>query len=306
MKTTCPLDCFDSCSIEVDKELNLKGDKSHPITQGFLCHHLNNYHKFPRITKARLNGKEIGLDKALTTLRNKFKQYEAKKTLYFKGSGNLGMMQSIPKLFFSSFGATVAKGSLCEDAGAAGIEEGRGASLSWGATNVSKSEVVVIWGRNPSVTNSHVLPALKGKTIIVIDPYKTDIAKKSDLYVQIKPRSDIYLALLLSRVAYMEQMEDENFIRKRCENFDYFIDFVNAIPMKTLMDRSGVPLNDIGEILRIIKDKKVSFLLGLGVQKYSFGHSVLRAIDSFIAMLGLFGKEGCGADYIANSSFEFK
>jgi anaerobic selenocysteine-containing dehydrogenase len=302
MITTCPLDCFDSCSIEVGENLKFKGEKTHPITKGFLCPHMNNFHKHSRIMTPTLYGKDISIGEAIDTIKDKL----GKKTLYFKGSGNLGVMQGITKLFFAKEGADIAKGSLCEDAGAYGIEEGRGASLSWSPERVKQSDVVVIWGQNPSVTNSHVLPALKGKTIIVIDPYKTEIAKKADLHVQIKPRGDIYLAMLLSRMAYMDQMEDEDFIEKRGENFDYFIDFVNIKPIVMLENRSGVSCTEVDKILSMIDGKKVSFLVGLGVQKYSFGHSVLRAIDSFVAMLGLFGKEGCGVSYIANSAFGFK
>jgi len=202
--TTCPLDCFDGCSIEVDENLKLKGDKSHPITQGYLCPNMNNFHKFARIEKTTLNGKEISIDEAVETIKEKL----GKKTVYFRGSGNLGVMQGVTKLFFAKVGADISKGSLCEGAGAYGIEEGRGASLSWSPERVDESEVVIVWGLNSSVTNSHVLPALKGKTIIVIDPYITDIAKKSDLHVKVKPRGDIYLAMLLSRMAYMDQMED--------------------------------------------------------------------------------------------------
>lgn len=306
MLTTCPLDCFDGCSIEVDKELNLKGEKSHPITNGFLCHHMNNFHKFERILKPVFNGEEISFESSLEILKDKLKTVSPDKTLYFKGSGNLGIMQSVTRKFFNAHKSVIAEGSLCEDAGAAGIEEGRGANLSLSPLEVAKSEVVVIWGRNPSTTNSHMLPALKGKTIIVIDPYKTDIAKRADLHVSVKPRGDIYLALLLARAAYMYEMEDETFIENRCENFDYYIDFVNSKPIGTLESRSGVSLLDVDKILCMIKGKKVSFLVGLGVQKYSFGHSVLRSIDSFAAMLGLFGKEGCGVGYISDSSFGFK
>lgn len=302
MITTCPLDCFDSCSIEVDENLKLKGEKSHPVTQGFLCPHMNNFHKNTRIKKATLFGKEINIDKAIDTIKDQL----VEKSLYFKGSGNLGVMQGITKLFFAGQGSDIAKGSLCEDAGAYGIEEGRGVSLSWSPEQVAKSAVVIVWGQNPSVTNSHVLPALKGKTIIVIDPYATDIAKKADLHVKVKPRGDIYLAMLLSRMAYMDQMEDEDFIENRSENFDYFMDFVNSKPIGMLEDRSGVCCVETDKILSMIKGKKVSFLVGLGVQKYTFGHSVLRAIDSFVAMLGLFGKEGCGVGYIADSAFGFK
>lgn len=305
-QTTCPLDCFDGCSIVVDEKGKLKGNKEHPITQGYLCHHLNHYHSFKRITEPRLNGKTICMEEALAVLGEKMQESEPLKTLFFKGSGNLGMMQGVTKLFFAEFGATFASGSLCDEAGDVGVVEGRGANLALSPLHVNKSDVVILWGRNPSVTNSHILPSLKGKTLIVIDPVKIDLAKKADLHIQIKPRSDIYLAMLLARVAYMEQMEDALFIEEQCENFNYFNDFICGIPMRDLMQKCGTSLEDIGVLLSMIKGKKVSILVGIGVQKYSFGHSVIRAIDSFAALLGLFGKEGCGVGYLSNSGFGYE
>jgi anaerobic selenocysteine-containing dehydrogenase len=302
MKTTCPLDCFDGCSIEVDDGLNLKGDKNHPITKGFLCHHMNNFHKFKRITNPTLYGNEISIDEAVRIVKEKVKE----KSLYFKGSGNLGIMQSLPRVFFAKDGADIAKGSLCDGAGDFGIVEGRGANLTLSPNEVEKSEVVVLWGRDPSTTNSHILPALKGKTLIVIDPYKTNLAKSADLHLQVTPRGDIYLAMLMARMAYMEEMEDSDFIENRCDNFDYYIDFVNSKPVVTLENRSGISMLEIDKFLSLIKGKKVSFLVGVGVQKYVFGHSVLRAIDSFAAMLGLFGKEGCGVGYLGDSMHGFE
>src|SRR6266568_9228564 len=42
LKTTCPLDCPDTCSILVRVEggrvTRLEGDPQHPFTRGFLCH----------------------------------------------------------------------------------------------------------------------------------------------------------------------------------------------------------------------------------------------------------------------------
>ncbi len=304
-KTTCPLDCFDSCSVVLQENGTLKGDKNHPITQGFLCHHLNNYHKIPRVEKAIYNGKELELDEALEILYGKLKNSDPSKVLYYKGSGNLGVMQSVTRVFFDRYGAVSTKGGLCEEAGIYGIEEGRGAALALSPNVVKKSDVVIIWGRNTSITNSHIMPSLKGKKIIVVDPRKTDIAKRADIHVAIKPRSDLYLAMLLSRLAHMEQMEDVDFIEKRCENFDYFLDEINGTPIVNLVQNSGVSLNVIGEILSMIEGKKVTILVGIGVQKYSHGHSVLRAIDSFAALLGLFGKDGCGVGFIDDSSYGF-
>lgn len=303
--TTCPLDCFDGCSIAVSKDLKLKGNKSHPITQGYLCHHLNHYHTFERIEEARYLGQSITLDEALAILSEKLRTYEPSRTLYFKGSGNLGVMQGVTKRFFAEHKAVLASGSLCDEAGDAGICESRGANLCLSPLHVKDAEVVILWGRNPSVTNSHMLPSLKGKTLIVIDPVKIDLSFHASLHIQIKPRGDLYLALLLCRLVAMEEMEDVNFLKERTQNYKDFLDFINGIPMRKLLDKAQVNLDEIGELLRLIKGKKVSILVGIGVQKYSFGHSVLRAIDAFGAMLGLFGKKGCGVGYLSNSGFGF-
>jgi anaerobic selenocysteine-containing dehydrogenase len=289
----------------VNKDLKLKGNKSHPITQGYLCHHLNHYHTFERIEEARYLGQSIKINDALAILSEKLRTYEPSRTLYFKGSGNLGVMQGVTKRFFAEHKAVLASGSLCDEAGDAGISEGRGANLCLSPLHVKDAEVVILWGRNPSVTNSHMLPSLKGKTLIVIDPVKIDLAFNAALHIQIKPRGDLYLALLLCRLVAMEEMEDQTFLQERTLNYKDYLEFINGIPMRKLLDKSHVNLDEVGELLHLVKGKKVSILVGIGVQKYSFGHSVLRAIDAFGAMLGLFGKKGCGVGYLSNSGFGF-
>lgn len=304
-RTTCPLDCFDACSV-VYEDGKLKGDKEHPITQGYLCPNLNAYLKTPRIEKPRYKGEEISMEKALEVLEENLKTTHDKPSLYFKGQGNFGKMQDITSFFFKEHGATFTRGSLCDGAGEAGIIEGRGVSLSLPYEEVSKAEVVVVWGRNIETSNSHMMPYIKNKIIIVIDPVETAIAKKSDLHLQIKPRSDLFVAVLMARFAYIDVMEDEEFIEERGEEWDYFVDFIRSYPMKKLMRRCGIPAVDIITALLLIEGRRTVFLVGVGVQKYSHGHSVLRMIDSFAAMMGKFGKEGCGVSYLGNSGFGFE
>ena len=62
-KTTCPLDCYDACSV-IYEGGKLKGDPNHPLTQGFLCPSLNGFLKQKRIIKPSYNGKEIEMDEA--------------------------------------------------------------------------------------------------------------------------------------------------------------------------------------------------------------------------------------------------
>ncbi len=305
-KTACPLDCYDACSIVYENEI--KPDFDHPITKGFLCPFLNKYENYDenRIKKPRFQGKEIDLQEALEILYEKLKEFEGKKSILYRGSGNFGKMQEVTNLFFARYGSYLTKGSLCDSAGHAGIVEGRGANLIVPPSEIEKAETVIVWGRNVSVTNSHLMPFLRKKTLIVIDPVYTDIARMADIYVQIRPRSDFYLALLLSRVAHMEIMEDEEFLENKTENFDDYYDFFRSYKMKDLMKRCGINLNHLGDILYHMKDKKTVILVGVGVQKYPIGASVLRAIDSFAATVGLFGKEGCGVSFLGDSSFGFK
>jgi anaerobic selenocysteine-containing dehydrogenase len=304
-RTTCPLDCYDACSV-IYEDGKLKGDKEHPITQGYLCPNLNGYLKTPRIENPRYNGEEITMKQALEILKEKLKEYHDKETLYFKGQGNFGQMQNITSLFFKAYDATFTRGSLCDGAGEAGVVEGRGLSLSMPPEEIAKAEVVVVWGRNIETSNSHIMPFIKKKIIIVIDPVETEIAKKADLHLQIKPRSDLFVAMLMARFAYIDIMEDEEFIEKRGEEWDYFVDFIRSFPMKKLMRRCGVDVSDILTALLLIQGRRTVFLVGVGVQKYSHGHSVLRMIDSFAAMMGKFGKEGCGVSYLGDSGYGFE
>jgi len=302
--TACPLDCYDGCSI-VYEDGKLKGDKKHPVTQGFLCSKMYGFLDEKRLDSAYYKGEAVSLEKALEILKEKLELYKDGNNLFFSGSGNLGKMQNATKHFFANFGFKGVKGSLCDGAGDAGIKEGRGANLLLPISQVQKSEVVILWGRNPENSNTHLIPFLKDKKIIVIDPIETKLAKESDMFLQVKPRGDIYLALLIARVAYMLQEEDVEFIEEKSEDFDEFKDLFETYPINELCKRCGIELDVIYDLLDMMVGKKVSIFVGIGVQKYLIGHYVLRAIDSMAATLGLFGKEGCGVSYLSDSSFGF-
>jgi len=301
--TTCPLDCFDGCSVEYEAGKKLRGEKAHPITQGYLCPHLNHWFKHPRLEKARVEGAEVPLHTALEAAITSLKETPPHKILFYKGSGNLGLMQGVTKLFFAKHGAVIAKGSLCDEGGGFGVEEGRGLNLTLSPLHVKEADVVVLWGRNPTVTNTHMLPALQGKTLIVIDPVA--IMPSAQLHLPIRPRGDVYLALLLARIAYMEMLEDVAFIEARTEGFEEFKELFLWTPIRVLAERCGLSLEEVAHMLTLMKGKKVAFLVGTGVQRYAHAHTVLRAIDSFAAMMGWLGTRGSGVGYLSQSGVGF-
>jgi len=300
--STCPLDCYDACSIVVDEKL--KGDSNHPITKGHLCYKLNHYYNFPQLDSAYYKGKKIALDEALDILVNRLKNCDPKKVLHFRGSGNVGKMQAVMDLFFSKYKATLTSGSLCDASGQLGIKEGRGKNLILPISQIQKSELVIIWGRNITDTNSHILPFLNGKSVVVIDPVKTKIAKQASIHLQIKPRTDLELACMLARFIFMQNSEDENFIDERTQDYDFFSDFIKSYRMVPTVEKIGVDILDIATLAELMQSMKTVILVGNGVQKYSHGTEVVRMIDSLAAMLGLFGKEGCGVSFLGDTSLE--
>lgn len=291
IKTACPLDCYDACDV-IFKDNKINGD---------LCRHLHHFNENSRISFPTYKGEKITLKEALSKLVDILKSSESKDILDYRGSGNFALMQEVCDHFFASYGATLTDGSLCDGAGEAGIIEGRGININMPVEEIKKSEVVIIWGRNPYTTNSHLLPILKDKKIIVIDPIKTKIAKQADLHIQIKPRGDFYLAMLLSRFLHIEGGFDIDYLEDIEAEYEDFYELTQTIRIKKTLDKIDVSLGEIGDLLSMIQNKKVAIVCGVGIQKYRDGSDIMRAIDAFAVNLGLFGKDGCGVAYLGDS-----
>jgi len=306
IKTACGFDCPDACGIVCDSSHFPKvvADPAHPTSNGALCSLVNRYmHQEDRVTKPRVNGKEVSLDEALEAVA---KSLEVKDKLLWRGSGNFGVMQEITNLLFKAIDGTTTKGSLCDGAGDAGILAGRGVNKILPPEQIAKADVVVVWGKNLTVTASHLMPYIEGKKLIVIDPIVTPIAKMADLYIQNAPRSDFYLALMLSRFVIMGDHENKEFLDEFAPEYDDFYDFTRGFRIKAILEYIGIDLEIMGEFLEYIVDKRVVYLVGNGVQKYSIGNFVLQAIDALAITLGHFGKNGCGVAFLGNSKLGFE
>jgi len=298
--TACPLDCYDACGIRYEE------GKIKPITegftQGFLCAHMNRFEEHERILQPRYKGDAIDLGTALKKLKEILANTQKNKILHYRGNGNFALMQEVSEHFFASYGAILTEGSLCDGAGHAGILEGRGSNrLHMPLEEIAKAETVVLWGRNPHATSSHLLPLLEGKKLIVIDPIKTKAAKKADLHIQIKPHGDLHLAMLLSRFLHIENGCDTDFLEKYAPEYEEFYELTQTIRIKATLEQIDVTLGQIGSFLELVRGKKTAIVCGVGIQKYKDGGDIMRSIDAFAAMLGLFGKEGCGVAYLADS-----
>jgi anaerobic selenocysteine-containing dehydrogenase len=94
-----------------------------------------------------------------------------------------------------------------------------GVSLPGGVLpDLENAGCILFWGYNPNSTwldhSVSTLASLKrGARLIVVDPRRTGIAKKADLWLQVRPGTDGALALAISHVMIQRGWYDRSFIR---------------------------------------------------------------------------------------------
>ncbi len=270
-ETACPLDCFDGCKV-IYKD-NLCKPSNDYITNGKLCK------AFAYLTKEK-NIIDTNLSDTLQKMVQKLKE-KNKKILYFKGSGNMGVMQHIPKKFFEKIGATFAVGSTCEASGEIGIEKGRKYNVNPTLDELLQSEVILVWGKNFTKTSNHIYNLVKDKIFITIDPVKTQIASKSKIHLQIPPKGDYLLAKILQQVL---------------ENKDF-----NNSDLKKL----NISKEQLDKTIELLTTKKVSVMLGIGPQKYKQGSDIFHEMDKVFDKLNLLNGKNTGVWYLSNSAYPF-
>ena len=142
-KATCPHDCPDACSMEVEidevtkKVMKVSGEKSHPVTKGFLCNKVNNYidliYNKDRVLypKIRVNSKQekqakwkrISWEDAIDIISRKLdhtlKEYGPNSILPYSYSGTLGLVGflGLGEAFFNKLGAIKLLRTICTAAG---------------------------------------------------------------------------------------------------------------------------------------------------------------------------------------------
>lgn len=95
-----------------------------------------------------------------------------------------------------------------------------------GDPDYGNSKCVVIWGKDVEASYRgtfylSIQKALKqGAKLIVIDPRKIGLAKKADVWLQVRPGTDCALALGMINVIIKEKLFDNEFVEKWTVGFD--------------------------------------------------------------------------------------
>jgi len=300
--------CLGRCGVRATLEqgriVRVEGDPESK-TGGFICIHgmaireiVHSPHRLRRPLARRGDSLvEIGWDRALSEIAERLnaikEEFGPQSVALHAGWGLVGHpIQGFLLRFCQAFGtpnfSTV--NSLCETAGRMGQALTVGAKLRADASN---SRTVVLWGANPTDTSpvwARVLAAAtrqQGRNLIVIDPVRTDLARRAALHLQVRPGSDGALALGLMHVIVAEGLFDRSYVERFTLGFEPLKTLIADYSPGPVSQVTSVPPERIVEAAHLIaRDRPTSIWPGLGVEHHENGLQTVRAITSLSALCG--------------------
>jgi formate dehydrogenase alpha subunit len=182
---------------------------------------------------------------------------------------------------------------------------GLATSLGAGAATNSLSQMpdidtLFLFGSNP--TEGHPIVSLwlkkalrKGAKLIVGDPRKTWMAKRADVWLNLKPGSNIAMLNGLVNVILENGWENKEFIAKRTESFDELKTKVQEYDLDRVEKLTGVSKENIIEAARLYSHAgKAMIVYGLGVTEHQTGTENAMAIANLALVCGHIGRPSTG------------
>src|SRR3989449_4717803 len=321
VKTACPLDCFDACGVvaEVDGDriVRIGGDPEHPFTRGALCRKVNRFlvdrqYNSERITHPLRRGshgwERIGWDEAFDLAASKLRlardRHGSLSVLFHRGNGSFAALKCMVNRFFNLFGgATEAVGRYCAGEGDYGTRRAFGDCQIHDPIDLrDHSNLFLIWGRNPAVTNIHMMPVLKeararGARAIVIDPVRTKSARYVDHAGHPRPGTDGLLALGMAKVLLERRPVDLVRLAAIAERVDAYLGLVRETSLDEVARRTDLPRATIEWLALEYFDRKPATILeGVGLQQYTKGHQTCQLIAALGVLSGNVGIPGGGVN----------
>ncbi|MEK6304170.1 MAG: molybdopterin-dependent oxidoreductase [Acidobacteriota bacterium] len=318
--TACIL-CSRNCGIEVEVEgremKRIRGDHSHPISEGYLCQkaqRLNYYQNHSdRLTsplRRREDGsfEEVSWDTAISEIASKLVHLRdtfGGRALAYFGGGGQGNHLAGPygKALRTAMRTRNYYSALAQEKTGGFWVDGRlyGKQNCHPSEDVENAEVVVFIGTNPwqshGIRNARVvlreIQKDPKRQMIVIDPRKTETALMADLHLQLRPGTDAFLMGAILAIIVREDGAAHEFIDKHTTGFAAVREALLNIPIEAYAERAGIALDEVYKAARMIAGADscaVRTDLGIEQTLNSTLNAYLRALISLLT--GNFARPG--------------
>jgi anaerobic selenocysteine-containing dehydrogenase len=319
VKTTCGY-CSVGCGMLIGvrdgKAISVKGDPDHPVNEGKLCPKGLSEHYtisadgralYPLLRSWR-GQRRIGWDEALSTFATRLRQIQAKHgkdSFAVLSTGQLVSEEfyTLGKLVQLGFGTKNYDGNttLCMASAAAGYKRSFGSDGPPGCyDDLERAETIVLIGAN--IADNHPILAYRlfrgrdrnpNQKLIVIDPRATKTAMLADLFLPIRPRSDVHLLNGVARVLIDEGWVDETFVAEHTSGFEELKAHLARYDLSYTAKVTGLSEGAVYEFARSIgRGASTLFAWTMGVNHSTQGTETVNVICNLAMLSGNVGKVG--------------
>jgi anaerobic selenocysteine-containing dehydrogenase len=166
------------------------------------------------------------------------------------------------------------------------------------------SKLIVLWGSNITSTNeegeicSMLLKQMKeGTEIVVIDPRRIDLAKRSKYWLQLRPGTDAALALGFLNVIIGEGIYDKAFVEQWTHGFGDLAEHVRTYTPEKVSEITWVPADAIRQAARAYAAMKPAAIQwGNPIEHNTQTFDTVRALICLMAITGNLDVPGGNVD----------
>ncbi len=320
--TACPLDCPDACSLAVTvtdgRITEVDAAPGNPLTDGFICqkvkHHAQRVYAPERVLTPLIRTGPKGAgefrtaswDEALDLIVARLREAEAgagpeSVVPYVYNSSSPALQHEIGERFWRRFGASRVRHTVCAATYSVAYHSLFGTMLSADPLDIPDARLVVIWGANPTVSNTHLAPLVTraqqefGAQVVVVDPRATASASRADLHLAVRPGTDVVLAYAVARELAERDLLDRAFLRAHATGVDEFLAAAAEFPLDRAAETCGVPAVDITRLATLLGTIRPALVRpGWGLERNRNGGSACAAVMSLPVLTGQFGVSGSG------------
>jgi len=310
----CGVGCGMYIGVKDGKAVYSKGDPLHSVNFGTLCPKGLSEHKMVEAStriKAPLLRKNGTLtpsswEETFTHTSEKFKAIQAQ---YGKESVAVISTGQLLTEEFYALGKFVQLGletnnydgntTLCMASAVMGYKQSFGSDGPTGCyEDFEKADVILLIGANIAdnhpILKLHIAKNPNNPKIIVIDPRKSKTAQMADIFVPLKPRSDLALINGLCYIIFEQGWEDETFIKERTNNHITFKKHILAnYPPQEVAEITGIEVKELYHLAKIYAQANaVMSAWTMGVNQSSIGTDTVSAICNLALITGNVGREG--------------
>jgi len=308
----CSVGCGMFVGVKDGKAVSVRGNPDHPVNRGLLCpkglseHHIIEADTRARFPLLRKNGKLVAVnwDEAVLTLVAKFRGVQEKygpDALGVLSTGQLVTEEfyTLGKLVQLGFGTKNYDGNttLCMASAVSGYKRSFGSDGPPGAyEDLEIADVILLLGAN--VADNHPilcqrLEANSSKILIVADPRVTKTAMMADLYLPLKPRSDIALINGLIHIVLEQDLLDRAYIAHHTTGFEALEESVRKYTPGFVSQVTGLSQDQLIKTALLYGHARAPFIgWTMGVNHSTKGTETVNAINNLALLTGKIGKPG--------------